>query len=278
MKEKVLFLLALLLASCTSVPPVSENRFLTPEQETQIAERMTRGLERTYAKRNSPNHQRTVEKYIQKLVREIGTNPDGTRIQDVKLNIIDSEKILWAAGLDRTVYISTSLLRQIQFENELAFALATQIELLEKKVPQMSFSTLQTQEFSQSSAYLPMNPGSVVSGSFVDSNWFEKGGFFDFGETVHLHADKVAIQRLVFHRYDPRGGISLLTRLSSGRSGLYANSPIGKILPPIRERIEELRNEVAKTSPLRNPIVKSDEFNRFLRHLNQNASGKNKSS
>ncbi|HRK02207.1 MAG TPA: M48 family metalloprotease [Oligoflexia bacterium] len=286
MKRFLLLVFLLVWSGCSTAPNKVDQGVLSPEMESSFEARMYKNLQHQYGLLESKTKLKTdflkIEKFIQNLVNTLAVSASAPSSSTIKVKIIDSRRLIHGAGLNGSIYLSTGLLKAIKFENELAFVLATQIALLEARHPQISFETIQGRALAESKVYLPMglsaDAGTSEALPTVDGKWFEKGGFFDFGNAAYYQADRSAIQRLVEHRYDPRGGISYLSRLSESNRN-FAREPVGQILPPLSERIDELRNEVAKQSPLRNPIVKSAGFELFLRIVNQtDATGKNKNS
>lgn len=126
------------------------------------------------------------------------------------------------------IYLSTQLLRTLNFENELAAALAFELGHIRARTLIRRF---------------PESTG-----------LFGFGSVFDFTEADHLAALEPAMEMLYRSGFDPRGMVSLLSRFQRdpGRSP-FPQTQVSILL-------ENARRIIALHVPLRNPIVRSERF------------------
>jgi predicted Zn-dependent protease len=261
----ICILVLALLTGCATGPDVSPTApELTQEQHSVLSQQLTRGLAKSYGILRDP----VVEKNLYRVASALLAS-EGSVIRDVKslkLVLLNTDDVLGGAGLSDTIYVSKGLLKTVQFENELAFVLAANIVLLDRGVPAANFadsnsheivsSVVQFANLGQGSSSLPM----------LRERWFAVGGFFDFGSQRYLDADIEAIRRCYAAQFDPRGAATLFARWRETKnSKRYAVTE--DVWPDLPERLDRARSEIAKLTPLRDPIVKSKDFDEFHSRL-----------
>lgn len=188
------------------------------------------------------------------------------RSAGVRLRLLSTETPVLAAGLARSLYVSRGMLRMAHYENELAFLLGGPLELLRQGAPARHLSALQGEQIGENLILLPTLSPAMDRRDYLTTGWFETGGIFDYGTEAYLDADRAAIQAAYAAHFDPRGAATLLQRWQqpTWRNKLKL---LGNILPPPDERFEAARGEVAKLSPLRDPVIKSRGFEQLQARL-----------
>jgi hypothetical protein len=162
------------------------------------------------------------------------------------------------------------MLSAAHYENELAFIVAGQLDLLRDRTTVRNLAALEGQEVGARLITLPTAPPTRQV-DYLERDWFEPGGLFDFGVNPYLKADTNAVRLIYAAKFDPRGAATFIERWSQSPS---ARKAIGKILPDPQERLRTVRDEVAKLSPLRDPIVRTRAFDDLRTHLKKAATEK----
>jgi predicted Zn-dependent protease len=257
-------LLTILNSGCQTATRKSPGQqFITSDREEKLSQELTRNLTKNFGESTDPK----VRDLLNELaLRIVAASSFSARLAKINVRLLATQAPYIAAGLNQTIYISTGALGETMYENELAFLLATQIVLIKNNVPTTNLASLQGQSLGQSLAVLPTAPGSLDD-DHLNQGWFEPGGLFDFGNEAYLKAEKEAIQLIYAANYDPRGAVTLIQRWTSV-SERKKHRALGKILPESDERLRAAREEVAKLSPVRDPIVKSVAYEELKTRLN----------
>lgn len=265
MRLPVLFLLLAGLVGCQSAPKTtSEALVIPPEKEKEYAVQLSRNLAKSYGAWHDPFVERSLKTLAKKLV---DADPEYKKdLSDIRVFLLASGEQLLGAGLSHTIYVSQGLLVSVQFENELAFLLGTQLSLMKEGLPLRNFTESQGQDMMGSVVRLPTMPETSGSADLLKKGWFESGGFFDFGSENYLNADKEAIRLCHAAQFDPRGAPTLFQRWLEASKHRDADEA-GNLLPDLKERLDLARLEVAKLTPLRDPIVKTKAFDELYTKL-----------
>ncbi|OFZ20190.1 MAG: hypothetical protein A2X94_09815 [Bdellovibrionales bacterium GWB1_55_8] len=146
------------------------------------------------------------------------------------------------------IYLSAGLLKTIEYENELAAALAMEIAHISRKHLMRRIQESMTSDV-------------TLSTGLNNLDFFSPGGAFIFTEADHLGAIEDAFDILYRAGFDPRGLSSLISiyQKNSTRSP-YESSTTEKLLAASRKVI-------ARTAPLRNPILRTPEFREFQKRM-----------
>lgn len=248
----------LLVIGCQSAPKnASEPSVISADREKAYSLQLSRNLAKTYGAWHDGYVEKTVKNLAKKLIE---VDPEYKKdLSDVQILLLQTSQPLLGAGLSHTIYVSQGLLWSIQFENELAFLIGTQLALLKDGMPLRNFTEEQGQDVMGSVLRLPTMPETVGSNDLLKKGWFESGGFFDFGSENYLEADRESIRLCHAAQFDPRGSTTLFQRwLEPAHFKEYEKA--GHLLPDLKERLELARVEVAKLAPLRDPIIKTKSF------------------
>lgn len=254
---KASFVLLCLFCACQSSPTKRqelEKQLIPPNREAELSEQLNQGLQRAFgAWKDDP-----AQKYLDSLVAKLlGAEPTyGAALSRVQVRLLASAQPYTAAGVGPVIYLSRGALASAQYENELAFVVATELSLLKEKMTLRNLASLEGQDIGANLFVLPTAPP-VVEHDYIERDWFEPGGLFDFGSNAYLKAESDAVRLIYAAKFDPRGAVTYIERWASHSDNRKA---VGKILPDPQDRLQQAREEVAKLSPLRDPIVKTKAF------------------
>lgn len=240
-----------------------EEQIVSTDRERTLARELSKSLNQTYGAWSDTRAQEILVSIVKRIVASDVAYQ--SKLSRVRVHLLATATPYIAAGLDDIIYVSRGALKGVAYENELAFLLATQLALVKDKVPARNLALLQGESFGEALVALPTGPINSVE-DHLAKGWFEPGGLFDFGNDQYLKAEKEGIRLAYGANYDPRGAVTLIQRWNSP-SERSTYKAIGKILPDSQERLTSAREEVAKLSPVRDPIVKSIAFDELQSRL-----------
>ncbi len=265
----IVFIMAFapLLASCQSAPAVKDEpdteAIVIPEKEIELSARLTQNLERAYGAWKDAH----VEGLLAQLLSTLLVYDEALRRKavGVKAHLLASPVPFAVAGPNKTIYVTRGALASVQYENELAYLLSGPLVMIRDEVPFKHLRALQREEIGSGILVLPTAPPSLHF-DFLASGWFESGGIFDYGATVYLNADREAVDLPYRAKFDHRGAASLFKRWSESPD-LRRIRAFWKIMPDITERYEVIHDEVAKTLPLRDPLLNTKAFEELKKRV-----------
>ena len=251
-------------AGCQSVQRRQvEQQIVSYDRERKLAPDLSKALDRTYGTWGDTKAQEILTTIVKRIVASDAEYQ--SKLSGARVHLLATATPYIAAGLDGIIYVSRGALKGALYENELAFLLATQLALAKEKVPARNLALLQGQAFGENFVGLPTTP-LASEDDYLGKGWFEPGGLFDFGNDQYLKAEREGIRLAYGAKYDPRGAVTLIQRWNSPTERPTYRA-IGKILPEPEERLRSAREEVAKLSPVRDPIVKSVAFDELQSRL-----------
>jgi predicted Zn-dependent protease len=147
------------------------------------------------------------------------------------------------------LYLSVGMLKSVEFDNEIAGAMAIELGHI------LGRHALKRYDAQLTSAQ--------ASGLPTDSQprFFGGGGIFSFSEQDDLDAIDFAVGILYRAGYDPRGLVGYLQKNQEKR-GVSPFEP--GALPKLIERAHET---IAQYTPLRNPIVRTESFLKLQKRI-----------
>jgi predicted Zn-dependent protease len=215
---------------------------------TELAERLTPQL--------SFKKDPLLQTYLNKIAQRLADKNPELHIPESKVFILKdsgSRPKSYALPGGR-VYLSSTMLKTVEFENEAAAAISIELgHLLNEHV--LNFlrknpSGLAIRDAAAIPGVLPLK----TLDSSEDIDFFGKDGLFAFSARDNLEAVSSAVSILYDAGYDPRGLVTFLQRLNQ-RSG---QSPWEET--ELQQNLEQARKSIALLTPLRNPIVQTDDF------------------
>lgn len=139
------------------------------------------------------------------------------------------------------IYLSLELMKTLEFENELAALVALHLAQLSRK---HFFERLKNELWW----------GQITSDRLSHLKLFGQRGLFEPSSDTDQLAIPLAVRILYRAGFDPRGMISLFHR--------YEEAPLHSPYPTdeLRRSIDLARRELSLYAPLRNPIIRSQNF------------------
>lgn len=159
------------------------------------------------------------------------------------------------------IWISTDALKALRYESELAALLALEVSNVEKGLFLRRVSTLVGDPAEVDRFSLQWTPEELRKALPAAPNYLGPGGLFDFAREEKIAALKRAVSILYDSGFDPRGILSLLERWKA--AGPKSPWPAEEI----EDVREDLRAELNRFPPLRNPVVRSEEFVKILKRI-----------
>lgn len=213
------------------------------ERETYLANQLSRKAEKHFDLEKNTE----VELYLSRLTDRLITAAHLNEETKARIFLMDDKNSLWRSFAipGNRFYISVGLLKAVEYEHELAALLSLQVALISKKVTLNLISSVD---------------GSQGSPSPQRLTW-EK--LFNASLQEERASLGSAIEILYQAGFDPRGMISLYE--------LYSLSPDHS---PYSQKTRELyieimKQEISKLPPLRNPVVRSEEFIFIKQRINK---------
>ncbi|MEO5970244.1 MAG: M48 family metalloprotease [Bdellovibrionia bacterium] len=250
--------LIFLAAGCATQPSL---KLASPDEiwrrDQAVGSEIAQQFESRLSFKNNPE----VSIYLRKLATALLEVTPDLQGSSVGIWLIRSKKGKWKSYAlpGNRIYLSTGLLHELEFENEIAAEISIQYSHLIQKHALERFLRFQDGKTDSS-------PGSAIDNEAPWKNspaveYFGLNGVFAFSEEAEISAAKMAIGILYRAGYDPRGLISLFDRFkNNSKHSPYEMSTINKI-------IEQARHELALQAPLRNPIVRSPAFIRIQKRI-----------
>ncbi|MGZ6332136.1 MAG: hypothetical protein ACXWP5_05920 [Bdellovibrionota bacterium] len=230
---------ALLLGSCASTP--SQNPTSAIEQRNQdIAAGAALASQLETHLRFKQD--RAVDSFLRHLASALLSGaPALSGGEEPALRLIHDLDSRWRnLGLPgNRIYLSVGLVKRLEFENELAAAVALQFGHLARRDPESRIEQLK--------ADAPDTPPEKL-------RYFGEQGIFSYTDEMEAVAASDAVGILYRSGYDPRGVISLLEIYRTNP----AKSPYGGAA--LEKMIESARATIAQNAPLRNPVIRSQAF------------------
>ncbi|MBI3557582.1 MAG: hypothetical protein HY074_15080 [Deltaproteobacteria bacterium] len=251
----IVLLLGVGLTSCGSTPTQNaQQQIMQPDHEAPLASRLDRNLMRVFGEWKDTPAERIPNAMINRIAE--ADSESAKELKGAHIRLLATATPYLAPGLGKAVYISRGALSAVLYENELAFLLAAQLACVRDHVTAHNLANLEG---------LPGTPASLPR-NYLESGWFDAGGLFDFGSFTYLKAEQEGVKLMYAAKYDPRGAVTLVQRWTTPPFEVQMRA-LGKILPDSDERLVSAREEVAKLSPVRNPIVKSPAFEELQSRL-----------
>ncbi len=196
--------------------------------------RLAPQLESRLMLKNDPE----VVRYLTKLAGELIEASPELHGSDVSVTLMTDRRRRWESfslpGV--RIYVSIGLAHAATFETEMAAVLALELGHIQRRTVSRQIERGQ-------------------------KGFFGPSGIFTFTDQDRLDAVGDAVQILYLAGFDPRGLVSLLTRMQE--------NPARSTLDPglVARMSVRARDEIARSSPLINPIVKGMEFARIRARL-----------
>lgn len=244
-------------SNCASAPPPAPP--ITPAERIQRDQAVGAGLARQLESQLKIKQDKEVLLYLHDLAAKLSEATPELKSAAVGVLVVADRGARWRCYSipGNRIYLSSGLLRHIEFENELAAVIAMELaHVLKRHVPLRIEEGRVSSQASDPADY-PSIEGLVPSsrgGAANSVDFFSPTGVFAFPDEYFLEAADGAVDILYRAGFDPRGLVSLWDIYRSE----VAHSPFEDDL--LRKLTEKTRTVIAQHSPLRNPIVRSQAF------------------
>jgi len=279
-----LIVLSGLSLSCATAPPPAPqaDKAVQAQRETQITGELMQELEAQLKFKKEAS----LSKYLAELETKLMENTPEIRGGSPKIFMIRDQSSEWCnyEVPGPRVYLSIGFLKNVEFENELAAAIALELaheinrdaltrfnaqmwaisrggngvpvkpDKDEKSILDDPFSfvgsILGTKQATPTDDLLPPQPGEKYPTPIL----FGPNGIFTFSDQMLSNAAKVAVGILYRAGFDSRGLVGFWKKFQDHPE----NSPFGQ--ETLTKVLEVTRAAVSQFAPLRNPVVRSKAF------------------
>jgi hypothetical protein len=192
--------------------------------------------------------------YLEDIVKTLSTGGSGERANSTRVDLIRDVEGLWRSiGLPGTsgkmeqIHLSLNVLKNIEYENELAGLIAIEIFHARRKTWILRAQQAQSLKLMQDWKKI----------MFMRQHLTNSEGERD------REAFRSAVHNLYQLGYDPRGLVSLIQIFKKNPD----SSPFEGVF--LDELSNDVRREIAIFPPLRNPIIRSNRFLIFQKRVRQ---------
>jgi hypothetical protein len=247
--------MTLVVAACAT-PPKQE--VLTPTERIQRDFAIGAGLARQFEAQSRIKRDKDVLIYLHELTAKLASTVPELKTSAVSAQVIADRGSRWNnyALPGNRIYLSSGLLKSLEFENQLAAAISVELaHLLKRHVP-LRLQAARTDSQAERPDDFPSIEGLVSSSGAYSKpvDFFSPTGIFAFPDEYFIESVEPAVGILYQAGFDARGLVSLWELYRSSR----ASSPLEDDI--LRKLIEKTRTVIAEYPPLRNPIVRSPAF------------------
>ncbi len=188
-----------------------------------------------------------IEKFLSELALRLASFDSELKEITIQVVVIDSYQKKWKSFSlpGGRIYLPLGLLKKIEYDNEAAALVAFELSHLKKRNLVKRLEAIESEK--QSARTLP--------------NLFGSQGLFTYDDETLSMTSGGAVELLYSAGFDSRGLVSLLKRFEQNE----AHSPFEK--ETLEHMLEQTRLEIAQRTPLRNPIVRTLDFQVFKKQL-----------
>lgn len=244
---------AILMTSCATPPPP---RVVTLEEQIRQDHQLGTQLSEAFEGQFKIKKDIDVSVFLRRVAERLAHAEPKLKESPVGVFVVQDRDSKWRNyGLPgNRVYLSAGFLKSVEYENELAAAMALELAHL------LSRHALNRLE--KAPGVVQLESGSLIEGILpaqpdrfsASIDYFSPKGIFSFEEGEYLASAEIAVGLLYRAGYDPRGMVSLWNRYLQSP----AISPVEK--STLSALLENTRQWIATSAPLRNPVVRSQEF------------------
>lgn len=260
----VILFSGIIVSGCQTAQKTQAIQEIVPaETEASLSNQLTTNLVRRYGLWPDPETNEMVSALTAMLVQ---ADPK-LKSTPTEVKILLTQDPIMAPGFQNVIYVSRGMLQTVHYENELAYVIALQLSFIKEAMVRKRFAELRGSQIGENILFLPTKP-IVLESDPLEKDWFEPGGLFDFGSQLYLNAQREAIHHIYQAKFDPRGCSNLIQK--------WNLQVLSKILPDQEAQLKLAREEVAKLSPLRDPIVNTVKFEKMQARVHAKTSSKRK--
>lgn len=181
--------------------------------------------------------------YLRSIAVKLSQSQPELKVAPVGVFLVSNEAQRWRnySLPGNRIYISVNLLKEIEFENEAAAAIAIELShiykrwVLERSQPKNS----------------PESNSPIVA---ARPTFFGEHSLFEYSDVEWNESLTEAVKLMYRAGYDPRGMVTLLKKYEKkGKASPFSAKKINLLL-------EGVRSTVVSLAPLRNPVVRTEAF------------------
>ena len=244
----IAFLITFAFVRCATEIPLKK---VSTEEQTKIDDSLGQGLAQNFEPKLTIKNDIEVSVYLRRVAKKLTESAVALQRSPVGVITIKDRDRLWRSYAlpGNRVYLSIGELKDLQFENEVAAAIALQLGHIVSRHAVKRVEVHQTPADAETSVLGP--------------DYFGPAGIFAFSKKDYLEASEAAVKILYGAGYDPRGLIAVWTKFQDNpKKSPYEKDSIPEILDRTRKAITEL-------SPLRNPVIMTKEFTKIKKRIDR---------
>ena len=244
----IAFTLTFAFVHCATEVPIKK---ISTEEQTKIDDSMGQGLAQNFEPKLTIKNDIEVSVYLRKVAGKLSESAAALQKSPVGVITIKDRDHHWHSYAlpGNRIYLSIGELKELQFDNEVAAAIALQLGHI------LSRHAIKRVEVH------PNVTATVADPETTQVDYFGPAGIFAFSKKDYIEATEWAVKILYGAGYDPRGLVALWTKFQDNpKKSPYENDAIPEILERTREAITEL-------SPLRNPVIMTKEFTQIKKRI-----------
>jgi predicted Zn-dependent protease len=245
-----LSVLALGFAGCISAPPKRPTLVEVVKQENEVGSKLAKKFEGKLHFVSDP----VLDSYLTKVTDRLIKASADPRLAGTGIQMIESRGDVWRSFSlpGRRVYLSAQLLQKMQSDNEVAALIAVELGHIQQRQVLDHLRQLTT----PNPAATPTPDASPLEETerIKNPDFFGPEGLFSYNENEMDATIQSAVDLLYKAGFDSRG---LVSAWQAERK--YADHSFYSVAL-LNDLIQNSREAVSSYPPLRNPIVRSQEF------------------
>jgi len=234
--------------ACVSAPPKKANLVEQVQQENAVGIRLAKKFEAKLHVVSDP----VLDNYLSKVTNRLIRSSADPRLAGTGIQMIQSRGSVWRSYSlpGRRVYLSAQLLQKMQSDNEVAALIAVELAHIQQR---QVLDHLKPNASSNSSNSTPVVPAEETE-QVQNPDFFGPEGLFSYNGKEMDQTILSAVDLLYKAGFDSRG---LVSAWETERK--YADHSFYTVAL-LNDLIQNSREAVSSYPPLRNPIVRSQEF------------------
>ena len=253
--------LMLLAVGCASPPPPRIPHAEVVRRELVVGDTLGRKLDKTL----TFSKDQELQVYLKGIAQRLSSVDPKLSSATLKVFVVEDKDGIWRDfGLPgNRVYLSAGLLKQAEFETEIAAMLAVELahlargDVIARMRELLGLDKPVPGNAKQANEPLPAQPGELLK----DLDFFGPDGIFAFSEKTRLDNAAKAVSLLYAAGFDSRGLLAMWQKFID----FPDHSPLE--IDTLDKLVEATRKAVSSHPPLRNPVVRSSEFVKMKKRI-----------
>lgn len=247
-----LMLSTIIVFSCATPPPPPQ---MTIQERVKRDNVLGNKIAEDFQGRISFKNDVELSVYLRKIAELLIHTKEELRDAPIGIFIVQDREGQWQnfSIPGNRIYLSLGLIQTFQFENELAAAIAFELANILRRHLVRHLELTNREE------------GSTLAEEISPSklSYFGPGGVFTFNDDDYISSIEPATSMLYQAGFDPRGLNSIWQKMKD-------NPKASSFYPATLDRLlAETRTAIAEFPPLRNPVVRSKNFLKMKKRIQQ---------